>query len=177
MNWEPYTPDEGGIYLVPFDKYFSAPFLAGFKVFHYPPIWYAAEYKGVNIAADRIPRLRELEKQFSFTPDDLNDRYTIADKNKRHFSPYNTLLRQRAVISGARTALALKCFRAEHGRYPEKLADLIPEYLPQIYPSPDGKPLDYQSDGRNFTLKITGVTEFIIATSDHNLSTSPTKEQ
>ena len=128
-----------------------------YKYLHAPPIWYAIEYKGIKLAAYRKPKLRKLEGQLSFTPEDMSDKYIQThDRSSsphHYFSPYSTVRRQRGVISTARTALALKCFRAEKGRYPTKLEELVPEYLPQIYPQVDGTPMRYESSGKGFALR------------------------
>jgi hypothetical protein len=45
-------------------------------------------------------------------------------------------------------ALALRCYEAEHGRLPERLDELVPEYLPEVPLDPfDGEPLRYRADG------------------------------
>ena len=52
-----------------------------------------------------------------------------------------------------RTALALKVYKIEHGKYPDKLSDLVPNYLPGEYVSPStGRKLDYSVKETNFTL-------------------------
>jgi len=66
--------------------------------------------------------------------------------------------RVEAEEEGARTALALIVFKAEHGRYPARLEDLVPTYLPVLRPDPfSGQPLRYriERDGR-FTLYSVG---------------------
>jgi hypothetical protein len=43
------------------------------------------------------------------------------------------------------TALALRLYRKENGRYPENLQQLVPKYLPSVPIDPyDGKPLRYR---------------------------------
>jgi hypothetical protein len=43
------------------------------------------------------------------------------------------------------TAIALKRFQLQHGNFPEKLAELTPEFLPAVPLDPvDGKPLRYR---------------------------------
>lgn len=51
------------------------------------------------------------------------------------------------------TALALKLYRCEHGKYPDKLEELVPQYLDTVSACPyPGKPLTYESDGTDFSL-------------------------
>jgi hypothetical protein len=46
------------------------------------------------------------------------------------------------------TAIALKRFQSKHGKFPETLAGLSPEFLPAMPMDPnDGKPLKYRPDG------------------------------
>jgi hypothetical protein len=41
-----------------------------------------------------------------------------------------------------RLAIAATAFKAKHGKYPEKLADLVPEFIPEVPPDPyDGHPM------------------------------------
>jgi hypothetical protein len=54
-------------------------------------------------------------------------------------------------------ALALKVYKIEHGKYPGKLSELVPNYLPKEYVSPStGKKLDYSVKVTNFTLVVDG---------------------
>jgi hypothetical protein len=51
------------------------------------------------------------------------------------------------------TAIALRLYRKEHGRYPENLSALVPRYLPSVPADPfDGKPLRYRREGTGFRL-------------------------
>ena len=64
---------------------------------------------------------------------------------------------QRLRIITGRTALALKVYKIEHGKYPDKLSELVPNYLPREYVSPStGKKLDYSVKETNFTLSVDG---------------------
>ena len=61
----------------------------------------------------------------------------------------------RASIAEGTTALALKLYRSEKGHYPKTLNALVPDYLDRIPPCPfNGKPFEYQSDGKSFELGI-----------------------
>ena len=82
--------------------------------------------------------LKKLEQQEIITEDGM---YAKAAK------------RQRLGIIMGRTALALKVYKIEHGKYPGKLSELVPNYLPKEYVSPSaGKKLDYFVKGANFSL-------------------------
>ena len=51
------------------------------------------------------------------------------------------------------TAIALRLYRKERGRYPETLQELVPKYLPSVPIDPfDGKPLRYRREGAGFRL-------------------------
>jgi len=59
-------------------------------------------------------------------------------------------VRSRALLRTDIVALAVERYRREHGRWPDSLAELVPNYLQQLYTDPyDGKPLRYRrnSDG------------------------------
>jgi hypothetical protein len=52
---------------------------------------------------------------------------------------------------------ALKSYRLAHGVPPERLADLVPVFLPTAPIDPfDGKPLRYRSDGTNWVIWSVG---------------------
>ena len=71
----------------------------------------------------------------------------------------NAAKRQRAGIVMGQTAIALKVYKVEHGKYPEKLSELAPRYLPQEYVSPyNGNKLDYTTKNSNFVLSADGKT-------------------
>ena len=80
-------------------------------------------------AIGKRPYLEKLQQQEVFTGDGVF---------------INAARRQRLAIVLGRTALALKLYAAEHGKYPEKLSQLVPAYLPKEYLAPgSGKKLDY----------------------------------
>ena len=63
--------------------------------------------------------------------------------------------RQRINITEGQILLALKCFRAENGAYPEKLEQLVPQYLEKIPLSPTTDyPIFYRKDSDGFVLDI-----------------------
>lgn len=64
-------------------------------------------------------------------------------------------IRGRLVKVMATTGLALKLYRSEKGVYPEKLGQLVPEYLDAVPVCPyTGEPLVYTSDGKAFRLAV-----------------------
>ena len=132
-NWKVHLPCEAGFYLAvpPENK-------GKITVFFYAPHLNTARYRGFFDAANRIPALKKLEQQEIITEDGM---YAKAAK------------RQRLGIIMGRTALALKVYKIEHGKYPGKLSELVPNYLPKEYVSPSaGKNLDYFVKGANFSL-------------------------
>jgi hypothetical protein len=55
------------------------------------------------------------------------------------------------------TALALRLYRKENGRYPENLQQLVPKYLPSVPIDPyDGKPLRYRKLAKGFKVWSVG---------------------
>jgi hypothetical protein len=62
-----------------------------------------------------------------------------------------------ARLTTARVALAALRYRNKHGRLPEKLDALAPDFLPALPPDPfDGKPLRYRKDGAGFVVYSVG---------------------
>ena len=132
-KWQVHLPCEAGFYLtVPVEN------KERIAAFFYAPYLNTARYRGFFDAANRIPALKKLEQQEIIPGDGM---FAKAAK------------RQRLVIIMGRTALALKVYKIEHGKYPDKLSELVPNYLPKEYVSPSaGKKLDYSVKGMNFTL-------------------------
>ncbi|GBC98642.1 hypothetical protein HRbin17_01156 [bacterium HR17] len=55
------------------------------------------------------------------------------------------------------TAMALRLYRHGHGRYPETLQALVPQYLPAVPTDPfDGKPLRYRRSAKGFKVWSVG---------------------
>ena len=140
-NWKVHLPCEAGFYLAaPSDKKGKT------AAFFYEPYLNTARYRGFFYAINRIPALKKMEQQKIITEDGM---YANAAK------------RQRLGIIMGQTALALKIYRIEHEKYPEKLSELVPRYLPQEYFSPsNGKTLDYsvKEYAECRTLHISGTT-------------------
>lgn len=65
---------------------------------------------------------------------------------------------QRAALGQLTCALALRAYRLEHGRWPEALDDLVPEYLSAVPDDPftDGRPLRYRAAGAGFGVYSVG---------------------
>ena len=132
-NWKVHLPCEAGYYLA-----ISPESKNGIAAFFCMPYLNTTRYRGFFDAAHRIPALKKLEQHEIITEDGM---YAKAAK------------RQRLGIIMGRTALALKVYKIEHGKYPGKLSELVPNYLPKEYVSPSaGKKLDYFVKGANFSL-------------------------
>jgi hypothetical protein len=57
-------------------------------------------------------------------------------------------LESRGMLMVAKTGLALERYRLAHGRWPEKLGELVPGFLPAIPLDPfDEAPLGYRQEG------------------------------
>jgi hypothetical protein len=78
-----------------------------------------------------------------------------------HISPVKDLFDQvtetHAFQRVTMTALALRLYRKENGRYPENLQQLVPKYLPSVLIDPyDGKPLRYRKLAKGFKVWSVG---------------------
>ena len=136
-SWKVHLPCEAGFYLAvpPENKGKTA-------AFFYAPYLNTARYRGFFDAVKRIPALKKLEQTEIISGDGM---YAKAAK------------RQRLGIIMGQIALALKVYKIEHGKYPGKLSELVPNYLPKEYVSPStGKKLDYSVKVTNFTLVVDG---------------------
>ena len=123
-SWQIHLPCEAGTYLnIPETG------TRGVAGFFYTPYHETLRYRGFFNAIGKRPYLEKLQQQEVFTGDGVF---------------INAARRQRLSIVLGRTALALKLYAAEHGKYPEKLSQLVPAYLPKEYLAPGcGKKLDY----------------------------------
>ena len=136
-SWKVHLPCEAGFYM-------AAPSALKGKIaaFFYAPYLNTARYRGFFDAVKRIPALEKLEQTEIISGDGM---YAKAAK------------RQRLGIIMGQIALALKVYKIEHGKYPGKLSELVPNYLPKEYVSPStGKKLDYSVKVTNFTLVVDG---------------------
>ncbi len=122
-SWRVHLPCEAGFHLNP-----PAPKLGKIAKFFFSPYANALQYRRFSDAVNMIPELEKLEQQEVIAG---NSMYANAAK------------RQKMGIIKGRIALALKLYKVEHGRLPQKLSELVPEYLPKEYVSP--------SDGKKFT--------------------------
>ena len=136
-SWKVHLPCEAGFYLV------YPPEIKGkIAAFFYAPYLNTARYRGFFDAVKRIPALKKLEQAEIISGDGM---YAKAAK------------RQRLGMIMGQIALALKVYKIEHGKYPGKLSELVPNYLPKEYVSPStGKKLDYSVKVTNFTLVVDG---------------------
>ena len=136
-SWKVHLPCEAGFYM-------AAPSAIKGKIaaFFYAPYLNTARYRGFFDAVKRLPALEKLEQTEIISGDGM---YAKAAKHQRL-----------GIIMG-QIALALKVYKIEHGKYPGKLSELVPNYLPKEYVSPStGKKLDYSVKVTNFTLVVDG---------------------
>ncbi len=135
-NSKPHIPSEAGVWLAEHR-------ITGFGTFLALPSFYAQTAKALNF--NLSPELKKLEEQEVF----------VNPKNPWE----NGAMKSRNVISAGSIGMALKCYRMEHGQYPEKPDMLLPEYLPRIpVASDNGLPFEYRTDGKEFMLKSTNWT-------------------
>ena len=133
-TWQVHVPHEAGFYL----NMHMAPSIKGAVKIFYAPLENAVRYRGFSDAVKRMPELEKLQKMEVFS------RHDLFSKNAAT---------QQQVIALGRTALALKLYRVQHGKYPEKLSELVPVYLPKVYRSAwSGKEFIYTVKDGNFTL-------------------------
>ena len=138
-SWKVHLPCEAGFYM-------AAPSAIKGKIaaFFYAPYLNTARYRGFFDAVKRLPALKKLEQAEIISGDGM---YAQAAK------------RQRLGIIMGQIALALKVYKIGHGKYPGKLSELVPNYLPKEYVSPStGKKLDYSVKVTNFILSADGIT-------------------
>ena len=126
--------------------------------FFYAPYLSTARYRGFFSAVGKIPALEKLQRQEVISGDGMFAR---------------AARRQRLGIALGRTAIALKLYRVEHGKYPEKLSELSPRFLEKEYCSPaTGKAFSYTVKNGEITLSSDGVT----ITSQRRKKESPARQ-
>ena len=73
---------------------------------------------------------------------------------------YVAKARDEAKMGLAQLALALKIYKAEKGKYPDSLSDLVPEILPELPQDPlTGKDFVYKHEGEGFLVYSLGENE------------------
>ena len=152
-SWRVHLPCEAGGYL-------AEPPSKGnvLAEFFYAPYLNTARYRGFFSAVSKIPALEKLQRQEVISG---NGMFARAAR------------RQRLGIALGRTAIALKLYRVEHGKYPEKLSELSPRFLEKEYYSPaTGKAFSYTVKNGEFTLSSDGVT----ITSQRRKKESPARQ-
>jgi hypothetical protein len=83
-------------------------------------------------------------------------RYPLAEVRDT-YDPLFVLTQTHALQRVTMTALALRLYRKENGRYPENLQQLVPKYLPSVPIDPyDGKPLRYRKLQKGFKVWSVG---------------------
>jgi len=132
-TWRVRLPCEAGFHLCPNVGPSNA-----WGAFISAPCVDIARYRGFFTALGKIPMLKELERQEVISGDDV---FVSAAR------------KQRLNLALTQTAVALKVFRVEHGKYPERLAELVPNCLDREPVSPySGKRFSYVVKDGSFTL-------------------------
>lgn len=86
--------------------------------------------------------------RYTISLDTLTVMYTCAQARSRAIAKRDS----------ARAAVAIERFRLRHGRIPQTLESLIPEFLPEVPLDPfDGKPLRYHVDTDEYTVYSVGM--------------------
>ena len=136
-SWQVHLPHEAGFYLG-LNEYEN---LRGAVRFYCKPLLITVQCRGFFHILKIADNLKELEKQQSFKV--ITGMFASA------------AYRQRINITEGQILFALKCFRAENGAYPEKLEQLVPQYLEKIPLSPTTDyPIFYRKDSDGFVLDI-----------------------
>lgn len=150
---------------IPNDAGFYMPLLeAGLNFEHDPSSGRYTEIlntpAGIASAANGLWNVLSLQKMFSELEraesfQTAPGRDPFPDGNLSLKCAKHIALRSRETIALGTTGLALKRYRCEKGHYPQKLEELVPEYLEKVPPCPaNGKPPHYETDGTNFTLAL-----------------------
>ena len=149
-TWQVHLPCEAGVFLtVPEENHKNA-----VAAFFYTPYQNVARYRKFSNAAGRIPALNKLEQQ-----EVISENSVFA----------NAARRQRLTLVMGQTALALKVYKIEHGKYPQKLSELVPRYLAKEYVSPDtGKKLAYSV--KEYAVNATEGTEFTLSSGKNSIT-------
>jgi hypothetical protein len=110
-------------------------------------VWYADRYARLMVEADKPfgeSHLAELSERTKEAADERND-LLGGDAFPMVSKPYDKFLARTATLIAQETAAAIGAYRAERGRLPESLEDLVPAYLPELPPDPfTGDPLKYK---------------------------------
>ncbi|HPD29611.1 MAG TPA: hypothetical protein PLL20_06430 [Phycisphaerae bacterium] len=95
-----------------------------------------------NTLQDRLKAMMENEAEKASVPRlYLATRIMIPSLERSVVLDQNRIAQVRA----ARTGLAIERFRSDHGRFPQRLEELVPQYLPALLIDPfDDKPLRYR---------------------------------
>jgi hypothetical protein len=84
-------------------------------------------------------------------------RYALAEVRDTYDRLFDRVTDTHALQRVTMTALALRLYRKENGRYPENLQQLVPKYLPSVPIDPyDGKPLRYRKLQKGFKVWSVG---------------------
>ncbi|MCU0918423.1 MAG: type II secretion system protein GspG [Planctomycetes bacterium] len=113
-------------------------------------------YMEAHIEATRLPpaaRLKEF-RRIGREIEELSFLHVMTKTAAPVFTRVLELdLRTRAGLDLARTALALERYRLASGKLPERLEDLVPQYLAQVPLDPfDAQPIRYQRTGPGYRL-------------------------
>jgi len=137
-----YLPDESCVYLGLLDRCQ----IKNFQTFFIYPLIMAHWSKGLQNNLKIIPELRKIEKYgYDGMPLPWGEKFLERAATNSQSS-----------ITICTTAMALKLYRSEEGKYPATLAELVPKYLDQLPVSPfPGYPLNYETDGKDFALTLT----------------------
>ncbi len=129
------------VFLLPEDLAAHARFTADIDTVAYLPYWQARD------------RMQAYERQMQNHPGGLMTAMLTP--------ALSHVMRNVAVAEArrgaARLGLALYCFRAQHGRFPEKLGDVAPEFIATVPSDPfDGGPLRVKQTGHGATVYSIG---------------------
>lgn len=124
----------------------------------YRQLWErTAELRGLPLYDPRWAEADKVIAEFKADPENQN-RYALIVQMLPSLSRADMLLRETAMAQAAtRATVALAAYRVDHGAWPEKLSDLLPEYLTaipvDIY---SGLHLEYAAEAGGATLYSLG---------------------
>jgi len=126
-----------------------------------PRLLYLNPTAAVQVMQDAYRDAIERVREPTFTPPPPLPRRGVAAVMAEYLSYVEELPERRfgrlAQWRAVTTMVALRLYHLKHGRYPDSLQGLVPDYLPAVPQDPfGGAPLKYRRDGDSYVLYSLG---------------------